>query len=181
MIDCQYNMVELKDHHVGLLRECWRRQVYELDRDFTPYAGSKVEQIVNWCENAVLVGRSNCMWAVIGRDGRECPCAIVELTDARYGKDPSFKFLNVFLEPKLILDYKPEVRQIDLAQITTVLGFSFGQSLLVAAKNGVKKLKIFGCSDEMRHLFDNVIMALQPEQGIRACRQGAWLVIESSR
>jgi len=72
------------------------------------------------------------------------------------------------------------VKQVNLTQITTVLGYSFGQSLLIAAKKGAKKLKIFGRSDEMRHLFDNVIIALQPEQGIRACCQGAWLVIESS-
>ena len=133
------------------------------------------------CDKSVFTGRSNCMWAVIGDDGNECPCAIVELLDARGGKDPSFKFLNFSLEPRLVLDYKLEVGNADLARITTVLAFSFGRSLSVAAKSGVKKLKIFGRSDEMRDLFDNMITALQPQQDIKAYRQGAWLVIESIR
>ena len=67
------------------------------------------------------------------------------------------KFLNIFLEPRLILDYKSEVHKGDLQEIFNIISSALTESMTLALRNGVKKLKIFGRTDEMLGAFDLII------------------------
>jgi len=52
-------------------------------------------------------------------------------------------------------------------------------SLKMAHDNGLKKLKIFGRTQEMLNLFDSMLM--QEAEGFSLYRQGGWLIIEDIR
>lgn len=110
------------------------------------------------------------------------PHAVVEVTDATRAKDPSFKFLSIYLEPGLILDCKEVVNKDDILAVIRVIGFAIGETFRMAVRSDTNKLKIFGRTDEMRNVFDTLVATIDTTDfGAKVYRQGKWLIIESDR
>ncbi len=170
---------ELKAKDVESINSQWNQQLDELDFDAS-YLKSSVERIVGWCEKSI-VQNEHCLYALCDSEKNSIR-AIVEITDARKSKDPSFKFLNIHLEPNLINDYKEEVRQEDLLEEIKVITFALVESLKMAVNKGTKKLKVYARTNEMKNMFDSLVATSNPkESGAVFYRQGKWLVIETER
>ena len=167
---------ELKAEDIELINSQWNQQLDSLDDDAS-YLKSSVERIVDWCEKSIAQD-DHCLYALSDNEKNSIR-AIVEITDASKSKDPSFKFLNVYLEPNLINDHKDEIRQEDLLEGIKIIAFALVKSLKMAVNNGTKKLKVYARTDEMKNMFDSLVATSNPEvSGAVFYRQGKWLVIE---
>jgi len=174
-MDTKLSKLITKD--VDLLNTQWNQQLDSIESDVS-YLISSVERIVDWCEKSIAKGEQ-CLYAISQKDSIR---AIVEITDASKSKDPSFKFLNIYLEPNLISDYKDEVRQVDLLEGIHIISFALTESLRMASNKGTKKLKVYARTDEMKNMFDSLVATSNPEEsGAVFFRQGRWLVIETQR
>lgn len=170
---------ELKAEDVELINSQWNQQLDNIDDDAS-YLKSSVERIVDWCEKSIAQD-DHCLYALSDSEKKSIR-AIVEITDASKSKDPSFKFLNIYLEPNLINDYKDEIRQDDLLEGIKIIAFALVESLKMAVNKGTKKLKVYARTDEMKNIFDSLIATSNPEEsGAVFYRQGKWLVIETQR
>ncbi|VAW66545.1 hypothetical protein MNBD_GAMMA10-3050 [hydrothermal vent metagenome] len=170
---------ELSAEAVDLIHTQWNQQLDSLDSDAS-YLKSSIERIVDWCKKSITQD-SHCLYALRDNEKKSIR-AIVEITDASKSKDPSFKFLNVYLEPNLINDHKEEVRQEDLLEGIKIIAFALVESLKMAASKGTKKLKVYARTDEMKNMFDSLVATSNPEEsGVVFYRQGKWLVIETQR
>jgi len=170
---------ELSAEDVKIVNTQWNQQLESLDSD-PSYLESSVERIVDWCEKSIAQV-NHCLYALSDSDKNSIR-AIVEITDARKSKDPSFKFLNIYLEPSLINDYKDEIRQEDLLEGIEIIAFALAQSLKMALNKGTRKLKVYARTDEMKNMFDSLVATSNPEEsGAVFYRQGKWLVIETQR
>ncbi len=172
-------LLELDAKAVFLIKTNWNQQLDDLEDD-SSYLKSSVERIVDWCEKSIQED-SHCLYAL--HDGEKKSIrAIVEITDARKSKDPSFKFLNIYMEPSLISDYKDEIRQEDLLEEIGIITFALVESLKMAISKNTKKLKVYARTDEMKNMFDSLVITANPEEsGAEIYRQGRWLVIEAKR
>ncbi len=170
---------ELSAEDVKSINNQWNQQLDMLESDVS-YLESSVERIVDWCEKSIAQD-DHCLYALSDSEKNSIR-AIVEITDARKSKDPSFKFLNIYLEPSLINDYKDEIRQDDLLEGIKLIAFALVESLKMAVSKGTKKLKVYARSDEMKNMFDSLVATSNPEEsGAVFYRQGKWLVIETQR
>jgi len=170
---------ELNAEDVKAINNQWNQQLDMLESD-SSYLESSVERIVGWCENSIAQD-NHCLYALSDSEKNSIR-AIVEITDARKSKDPSFKFLNIYLEPNLINDYKDEIRREDLLEGIKIIAFALAQSLKMAVNKGTKKLKAYARTDEMKNMFDSLVATSNPEEsGAVFYRQGRWLVIETQR
>ncbi len=174
-----YELSEVNKDAVQSINEQWNQQLDNLDSD-TSYLKSSVERIVGWCEKSIIQNEQR-LYALSDSEKKSIR-AIVEITDARNSKDPSFKFLNVYLEPNLINDYKEEIRKEDLLEEIKIITFALVESLKMAANKGTKKLKVYARTNEMKSMFDSLVATSDPEEsGAVIYRQGKWLVIETER
>ena len=176
-----YSLVKMNKEAIQGIQEEWFAQLEHLGEEGAAF-GSSVERIVDWCEKAISGDDDTapCLWA-LNQEGRSAPHAIVEMTDASRSKDPAFKFLNVELEPRLILDYKEEIRKSDLMETVKIISFALVEALKLALNNGTRKLKIYGRTDEMRSIFDSLILTIDPKSNdFNIYRQSKWLVIEEA-
>ncbi len=170
---------ELNAEDVKAINNQWNQQLDMLESD-SSYLESSVERIVDWCEKSITQD-NHCLYALSDSEKNSIR-AIVEITDARKSKDPSFKFLNIYLEPSLINDYKDEIRREDLLEGIKIIAFALAESLKMAVNNGTKKLKVYARTDEMKNMFDSLVATSNPEEsGAVFYRQGKWLVIETQR
>ena len=174
-----YVLSKINKINVSELSENWLEQIEELDEDAAYLLGS-IERIVSWCEKILDGGKPQCLWALCD-EGSDCPRAIVEMTNATGSKDPSFKFLNIHVEPRLILDFKQDIGKNELEALGKIIAYAFMESLKLALNSGSKKLKIYARTQEMNTLFDTLILKSTPEEGADLYRQGKWLVIEANR
>jgi len=172
-------LLKLRAEDVGLINNQWNQQLDGIDSDVS-YLESSVERIVDWCEKSIAQD-DHSLYA-LSESEKNSIRAIVEITDARKSKDPSFKFLNIYLEPNLINDYKDEIRQEDLLEGIEIIAFALVESLKMAVSKGSKKLKVYARNDEMKNMFDSLVATSDPEEsGAVFYRQGKWLVIETQR
>jgi len=170
---------ELNAEDVKAINNQWNQQLDMLEAD-SSYLDSSVERIVDWCEKSIAQD-NHCLYALSDSEKNSIR-AIVEITDARKSKDPSFKFLNIYLEPSLINDYKDEIRREDLLEGIKIIAYALAQSLKMAVNKGTKKLKVYARTDEMKNMFDSLVATSNPEEsGAVFYRQGKWLVIETQR
>ena len=168
------NPISLKT--VAGIKSDWYKQVDEIGEEGA-YLYSGIERIVDWCEK-VITEKQTFLWELCHTKA-DTPCAIVEVADASKSKDPAFKLLTIYLEPRLILDCKDEIRKEDLQEITSVYTYALVNSLQLAQDNGTFKLKIYGRTEEMRSLFDALVLNTDNEDtGVTIYRQGKWLVID---
>ncbi len=173
-----YSLLKISDQIINRIREDWFEQLDGAGEE-SAYLSSSVERIIDWCEKALSQGEPLCLRALC-EDGSTKSRAIVEITDARKSKDPSFKFLTLYLEPSLIFDCKEEIRQEDLIEVINIISYALTASLKLTLENGTRKLKIFGRTEEMRSVFDSLVLITKPqEMGATIYRQGKWLVIEN--
>lgn len=170
-------LLKVDKQSVSIIKHDWYQQLNDLEDDAS-YLLSSVERIVDWCEKSLLEN-GHCLYALHDSE-KNSVRAIVEITDASKSKDPSFKFLNIYMEPSLINDYKDEIRQEDILESVKVITFALVNSLHLALKKGTKKLKVYARTDEMRNMFDSLVATANPdESGAVLYRQGKWLVIEA--
>jgi len=175
-----YSLQKIDSGSVSAIRENWFGQLDELEEDCA-YLDSSIERLIDWCEKSLASDDPICLWAVC-HEGNNTPRAIVEISDARKSKDPAFKFLSLYLEPKLILDCKDVITKDDLMDAIGVIAFAMIESFRMAIENGTRKLKVFGRTDEMRNVFDTLVAITDPTDfGAQLYRQGKWLVIERGR
>jgi len=173
------SLQKISDELISGIRKDWFEQLDDFDEE-SAYLGSSIERIIDWCEKVLSQGEPICLWSLCEDDSTKSR-AILEITDARKSKDPSFKFLNIYLEPSLIFDCKEEVRQEELIEVINITSYALIASLQLALQNGTKKLKIFGRTEEMRSLFDSLVLTAKPEEmEATVYRQGKWLVIEKN-
>jgi hypothetical protein len=174
-----YSLTEVSSKTISGISDAWFQQLEILGDEGIAFSSS-VERIVDWCEKEIEEKQPGelCLWALCS-DGGDNPRAIVEMTDARKSKDPSFKFLNIYLEPRLILDYKDEVRKDDLSEAIKIISFALTESMKISMSNGLNKLKVYGRTAEMRSMFDNLILSADDNGPINLYRQSKWLVIEA--
>ena len=173
-----FELKPLSQEVVGELKAEWMKQLDSLG-DEVVYVEGSVERIVGWCEKSAEEGGADpALWALTA-EGSPVPRAVVEMTDARRSRDPSFKFLNIFMEPSLIMDYKEEVHKDELLELIKITTFALTEALRMVVDTGVKKLKIFGRTDEMKSVFDTLILSFNEVSQLDAYRQGKWLVIEA--
>ena len=138
---------------VDIIKRDWYKQLDELESDGS-YLYSSVERIVDWCEKSILED-GHCLYSLDDSEKKSVR-AIVEIADASKAKDPSFKFLNIYMEPSLV------------------------NSLQMALKKGTRKLKVYARTDEMKNMFDSLVLTANPQDsGATLYRQGRWLVIEA--
>ncbi len=174
-----FELSELSTEAVELMNTQWNQQLDSLDSDAS-YLKSSVERIVDWCEKSI-VQDGHWLYALSDSEKNSIR-AIVEITDASKSKDPSFKFLNIYLEPNLTNDYKEEIRQEDLLEGIKIIAFALVESLKMAVNKGTRKLKVYARTDEMKNMFDSLVATSNPkESGAVFYRQGKWLVIETQR
>ena len=172
-------LTKLSIDSVNTIKKNWFLQLDELEDDGS-YLYSSVERIVDWCEKSVG-GAEHCLFSL---NDDSSVRAVVEIADASKSKDPSFKFLNIYLEPSLIVDYKDEVRQEDLEEPIAIIAFALLESLKMALENGTTKLKVYARTDEMKNLFDSLVLTANEtadKSNAEFYRQGRWLVIETKK
>ncbi len=177
-----YSLLKVDTKAIQGIRHEWFAQLEHLGEEGAAF-GSSVERTVDWCEKIIAddSGETPCLWA-LNQEGISAPRAIVEMTDASKSKDPSFKFLNVYLEPRLVLDYKEEIHQSDLVESVQIISFALIEALRLTLDNGTQKLKVYGRTDEMRSMFDSLILTMNKENNdFSIYRQSKWLVIKAVR
>jgi len=174
-----YDLTRISQKTIDGIKLEWINQVDEIGEEGA-YLYSAIERIVDWCEK-VISEKQTFLWELCHK-GAEVPSAVVEVADASKSKDPSFKLLTIYLEPRLILDCKDEIRKEDLEEITSVYMYALVNSLKLAEANGTMKLKIYGRTEEMRSLFDALVLSTDSEgTGVTIYRQSKWLVIDGKR
>ncbi len=171
-----YVLNKISTRTIEGIKSNWYTQLESVED--SAYLDSTIERMVDWCEK-VIEDNQTILWEVYDTENK-LPRAIIELVDAKDSKDPSFKFLNIYLEPNLILDYKVKIEKDDITESAGVLAFAMSASFDKAKESGTKKLKIFGRTTEMHGLFDMLILdAPKMKLNETLYRQGSWLVIES--
>jgi len=175
-----YSLEKICSKTVTDIRTGWTIQLESLG-DEGKMLISGIERTAGWCEKEIENTSSPLSLMAICEAGTDAPRAILEITDARKSKDPSYKFLNIFLEPRLILDYKDEIHHKDVVEITKVVTFAFVEVLKMAIMNKTEKLKIYGRSAEMLSVFDTLVGNVEQSGSENLYRQGKWLVIEIKR
>lgn len=174
-----YHLKAISSNTVDGIKREWFKQLDNFGDDGS-YLNSSIERIIDWCDKALL-DSDVFLWELC-EEGLDAPHAIVEIADASKSKDPSFKFLNIYLEPRLILDYKDEIRKEDLQEVISIFAYAMMASLDLAQNNGTSKLKVYGRTDEMRNLFDSLVLNTDTDGiGVTIYRQGKWLVIDGKR
>ena len=168
-----YILNQISDTTAKNINDGWFEQLSDIDGDLS-YLASSVDRMVDWCEKVLAAGENH-LWEIC-EEGDTFPRAIVEIADARKSKDPSLKFLNIYLEPNLILDYKEEVLKEDIEAAIDILAYAMIASLSLAEDKGTRKLKIFGRTSEMLNLFDSLLLTAPDEYNLK--RQGKWMIIE---
>lgn len=172
-----YDLKPISQKTIDGIKLEWIKQVDDIGEEGA-YLYSGIERLVDWCEK-VISEKQTFLWELCQK-GAVAPCAIVEVADASKSKDPAFKLLTVYLEPRLILECKSEIRKEDLQEITSVYMYALVNSLQLAQDNGTLKLKIYGRTEEMRSLFDALVLNTDSEgTGVTIYRQGKWLVIDA--
>lgn len=171
-----YDLKPISQKTIDGIKLEWINQVDDIGEEGA-YLYSGIERLVDWCEK-VISEKQTFLWELYHKDAG-VPRAVVEVADASKSKDPSFKLLTIYLEPRLILDCKDEIRKEDLQEITSVYTYALVHSLQLAQSNGTDKLKIYGRTEEMRSLFDALVLNADTEDaGVTVYRQGKWLVID---
>ena len=171
-----YDLKAITDQTVKDISTAWGSQLDEMG-DETSFLASGVERIVDWCAKAIEQDKNH-LWELRTKETGMIR-AVVEMTDARNSKDPSFKFLNIYLEPRLILDFKEEIRKEDIEEVIDIFAYAMMASFDVAKDNGTTKLKIYGRTNEMVSLFDSLVLNTGTDElDFTLYRQSNWLVIE---
>lgn len=174
-----YDLKPISQKTIDGIKLEWFNQVDDIGEEGA-YLYSGIERLVDWCEK-VITEEQTFLWELCHTDVK-VPSAVVEVADASKSKDPAFKLLTIYLEPRLILDCKDEIRKEDLEEITSVYMYALVNSLKLAEANGTTKLKIYGRTEEMRSLFDALVLNTDSEgTGVTIYRQSKWLVIDGKR
>ena len=173
-----YTLNRVSSINVNELNDTWLNQLEKLEED-AGYLQCSVERIIQSCDLAVKGDTDHCLWALCDK-GSSMPRAIVEMTNASRSKDPSFKFLNVHVEPALILDYKDDIEATELQELGKIVTYALIESMKLTIDSGTNKLKVFARTQEMISLFDSLLMVQdQKATGLKLSRQGKWLIIEA--
>lgn len=171
-----YDLKPISQKTINSIKLEWIKQVDDIGEEGA-YLYSGIERLVDWCEK-VISEKQTFLWELCHKEAH-VPRAVVEVADASKSRDPAFKLLTIYLEPRLILDCKDVINKEDLEEITSVYMYALVNSLQLAEANGTMKLKIYGRTEEMRSLFDALILNTDSEgTGVTTYRQGKWLVID---
>ena len=138
------------------------------------------ERLFDWVEKHVREPEATLKVSGLLDDDGECK-AILELADAERARDPSLKLLNIYVQPHLNVELYDEIDSALAKQIFAVLTAAFGRSIEAAfIDRGVRKLKVFGRTDEIRGIFDGIVAFFDRNEvpNIKTYRQGRWLVFE---
>lgn len=177
-----YSLKKLDGNSVNVLIDQWSGQ---LDKILTTTEASWLESVydqrLSWFGKVCSENVENSFYALVSTDGKYR--AVTEITDASKGKDPSIKFLNVYAEPNLNVEWMDSVASETIHDGSEVMLSAITGAARLALETGVNKLKVYGRTDEMLGMFDALLMAhnVSESDGIKLFRQAKWLVIEMER
>jgi hypothetical protein len=177
-----YNLVEMSKENLAGVVAAWKSDIEgNIPEDLIDVAESSYDRLFGWMEKSLdtkdAVGHG--FFILQSKPDNQSP-AIVEMVDARAGKDPAFKFLNIYFAPNLNLEFKDEPGSEDLADIKQVLITAFSESTNHAISKG-SKFKMYGRTQEIAKLFEAMMINTdQVNSSFTVIRQSRWLVIESA-
>lgn len=176
-----YDLKKINDlNELNEIKAVWMAEIEGEDSDFIAYLEERIFLV---CERTVERDDPADVWVLSSKEDGS-PKALVELADATRGKDPSFKFLTLHIEPKYILQFVQEKDEMDRDDFKTLVGIMIGaiiESYRMAHFEHDKKLKILGKNNFLRELFPALILMNDPEEsGLKFERHANWLVIDSN-
>ncbi|TQV76693.1 hypothetical protein FLL45_01660 [Aliikangiella marina] len=154
------------------IKDTWLNEID--DSDFLEYLEHRIFMT---CERIVERDDPASLW-VLKKNG--APTALVELSDASRGRDPSYKFLTLHLEPPLIIREKDDISRDILEDIVETINYAIVKSFGEAQNSKDCKLKVFGSTELLNQgLFPALILANDPKKtGMTLKRQAGWLIID---
>jgi len=171
---------KLSHDAVSILKARWIDQLNDIiESTGATYLASDFERIFDWCDKHCEDNSSDSVYILETEDGQ--PRAVSEIVDASRAKDPSLKFLNVYMEPSLCTDWRERLDSATMIDITHVLAAVVAGAAELAAEKGINKLKIYSRTEEMNGVFDALLSLPGSEvpEGFKLYKQGyKWLVIE---
>lgn len=102
---------------------------------------------------------------------------MIELINAHRSKDPAVKFLKIYMEPNLNVEWRENFDKVFITDLFKVYAGAVYCAAEAAREVSAGKLKIYGHTEEMRNTFDLLVMDVS-NGGLNIYRQGKWLVIE---
>lgn len=166
----------LNQDAVDKLKEQWACQLGEINKKTEAgFLYSDLNRTVALCEKNVKE-QTDCYYSLKDTEGNIK--AIAEILNASRSKDPSFKFLTVYLEPNLSTEWRDTLESAVIVDITTVLVAVIVRAVEMTSNGGQSKLKIFNRTEEMNRIFDVLLSQSEKLPGIKLYKQSKWLIIE---
>ncbi|MCF6231138.1 MAG: hypothetical protein L3J62_10215 [Gammaproteobacteria bacterium] len=164
---------------VKTLKERWLTQLdLIIEATGATYLSSDFERTFDWCDKHCEDGADKHLYILETNNGE--PRAVAEIINASKSKDPSFKFLNIYLEPNLNTDWRETLDSKTMIDIAGVIAAVIAEAAKLASQNGTNKLKIYGRTDEMNGIFDALLSLTGKDApaGLSLYKQSKWLVIK---
>lgn len=175
-------MLELKklsQDAVDRLKVQWKSQLDKINSDAEAnFLYSDLNRTLALCEKHINE-KKDCLYTLESGDGKVK--AVAEILNASAGKDPSFKFLTVDLEPDLSTEWQDRLDSFIINKITEVLVAVIIRAIELTSDGGQNKLKIFNRTEEMNGIFDVLLSQSDQLPGLKLYRQSKWLIIEMEK
>lgn len=172
-------MLELKklnEDAVNRLENQWISQLDEINKSAEAgFLYSDLNRTIALCEKHAKE-QTDCYYSL--EDSSGSVKAVAEILNASKSKDPSFKFLTVYLEPSLNTEWQDTLESSVIIDITKVLIAVIVRAVKLTSDGGQNKLKIFNRTEEMNRIFDVLLSQSEKLPGIKLYKQSKWLIIE---
>ncbi|SHE20176.1 hypothetical protein [methanotrophic endosymbiont of Bathymodiolus puteoserpentis (Logatchev)] len=166
----------LNEDAVNKLEEQWTYQLDEINKKVEAgFLYSEVNRTVALCEKHAKE-QADYYYSLTDTEGNIK--AVAEILNASRSKDPSFKFLTVYLEPNLSTEWRETLESSVIIDITKVLVAVIIRAVEMASNGGQSKLKIFNRTEEMNRIFDVLLSQSEKLPSIKLYKQSKWLIIE---
>lgn len=150
--------------------------------ELIPMAEKKLEMYASWIQKEVQdEGEENPSYYALRIKETNEVVAIIQLTDARKGKDPSYKLLSLYFDPISNLEFREEniPQTEDIKRISIILLAAIAKSVGYAFRRETR-FKMFLRTSETAVMFETILSLQNGEPSLYSVyRQGCWLVIDS--